>query len=324
MAFGINKKLQIGNETEYGTLVPMTENLNYLNESIKLEVEKGSEESLIAGKAISGVDVLAYKVSGSVELNLKPENAGRVLARALGKEPTNPALKADTTGVYEHTLVGVKAGEVLPSFDITVDRGIAIKAYTGLVVESISFKVGAKETVKLTLNVKGKAEVPGTLNNALEIPELSAFRFVGGKVTVDGTNYGKVTSLTWDYNNGLDDGFYTISSGMYAEKPEHSLKTSEISFEAEYDNSSEALRENKYIAGNYASIEFEFESKALIEIGEPYKIKVTMPKVSISEASVNVGGKDRIMISVKGVATENGGVEPTTVVVTDDVATKYF
>jgi hypothetical protein len=303
----------------------MLQNLNFLSESINLEVEKKAEDTLLANKAVGGFDVVGYKVNGSFELNLKPENAGFILAAALGKEPSNP-VENTTDDYYTHTLVGLPAQEDAPSFSIIADRGTAVKQFIGIVFDSFSLKGQSKETLKMTVNVKGKAEQSGTVNNALAIPSLPAFRFSGGTLAIDGTNMGKVTSITIDYSNGFDDGFYTISSGLYPEKPGHGLKECKVSIEAEYDSSAEALRENYLKTGNYASVTVVFYSPAIIAGSNniPYEISFTIPNLAITKADANVAGKDRIMIKLEGQAVELSGVEPVTVSVKDAVATKYF
>jgi hypothetical protein len=322
MAFGINKVCQIGRETVYGTIVPATQNLNYLSESVTLNVDKAVEDTLLASKAVNGFDITGYTVSGDINLILKPENAGMIFAWALGKEAT-VTLKPTTTGVYTHSLTGVLTTETLPSASITVDRGAAIKGYAGCQVDKLSISAKAKETLKATVSVKGQTEATDTIIS-LTNPSLASFRFIGGIVEFADSSYGQIDSIDWSYSNSLEDGFYTLTSGLYPERHEHGVKNCEVSINALYDATTEGIRENNYKAGAYLKVELTFESPAVIEGTEKHVIYITMLKVQITEASVNIGGKERIMMSIKGSATENAGSEPVTVVVYNTVSTKYF
>ena len=323
MSMGINKKLQAGQESTYGTKAStLTDSMSYLSESFKFDVEKKAEDSLMVSKTVNGYQVFKYSTSGDFNGILKPDNVGFLLKQAL-KEPSNPTLKAATTGVYKHSFVGLDIQDVQSSATYTIDRGATVKAYTGCLLDSLKLDSSAGDFVKYTASFKGKDEVAGTINSGLTNPSKDAFVFTSATISVGGASLTKVSDFSFSYSNALDEGTQTNGTGMYASMPLHGEKAISIDLTAEYDSATETIREDNFKAGAYAEVILTFTSPDTIETDEPYTVTITMPKVSINTADANVSGKDRIVIKLSGVATENGGVEPLTVDYYSEKTAKY-
>lgn len=320
---GIGSKLQVAKEATWGTLpASMTENISYLSETLSLNVERKEEETLLSNKATAGMDIMAKKVSGDISLLLKPENAGTVFALALGKEAA-PALEDGTTGVYKHVFTALGPQDEQPSFSVTIDRKAAVHAYTGLVVDSLKIEAQAGDYVKGTLSVKGRDEVAGSINAALAVPTLKAFRFANGSVTFDGVEYGSVTGANFSFSNSTDDGDQTLSSGYNYTKPLHSMKSAEVEFDVFYDADTNTIREEKYKQEALLGIVLTLESPAEIETGEKYRFEIVIANAVVSECQPNIGGKDKIKLKIKAIATEVSGAEPVVINYYSNKATAY-
>jgi len=320
---GAGSQLQIGKESTWGTAVTPTRLLNFLSEDLKLNINRIEEESLLVQKTARSMDVMGYTVDGSVSVILKPENMKEILFLTMGVE-ANPALKAATTGVYEHAFTLADHNATLPSFTAIIDRKAATPAYTGLKVASLSIEAKAQDYLRSTISVKGKAESAGSLAVGLTSPSLKSFRFVNGTMTIDAVEFAEVTSVDLSIDNALDDGEQTLGSGYYTSEMEHNERVVTINFEAFYNTASNTVREDKYkIDGASAAVVLTFETPDEIEAGEKYTLEITLPKVVITEANPGVSGKDKLKITFAGQALQ-GASEPITIVYYDDENTKAF
>ena len=317
---GIGSKFQIGDETTYGTLPEMDMTLNYLNESLKLEVKKEDEETLLAGKTINGVNINGYDVSGDFTVNLKPENLS--FFKYFLKEEAAPTMVS--TGYYKHTLTFYNPTDEQPSFSATIDRKAKVVAYTGLLASSVSIQGDARSPISVKVSVKGQGkEVDGTISETLEDPALESFNAIGGSVSIKGSVINDITSASIEIDESLDDGAPTYGSGLYNNKHQHGRKIAKPTFDCYYNSATSPIREADYKGNTYIANYIEWVSRSEVSAGNPYKIRFTMPKVSINEASPTVSGKDVIKLTISGNATSNASTEPLTVEIWDNVATKY-
>jgi len=319
--YGVGKKLQIGPEASFGTLATMEDQLNYLSESLKLVVSKEAEESLLAEKTVNALNVKGYSVEGDVKVNAKPENLRSIFKYAFYEAAAPTEV---TTGVYKHTLVLLPQGQAQKSASIIVDRGAAVKAYLGLILTALKFEGQAKEQIGVTLSFKGKGvEQDGSLLGTLDDPSLSTFNALNGTISFAGVTITDVTNASLEIDEGADEGEATYGSGLYNNQALHGLKVVKLSVDAYYNAQSETIRESFFKQDAYVAVVLAWQSAAEIETGYPFKIQFTMPKVAVSPMDPAVSGKDVIKLTIEGQATGNGGSEPLTVEVWDDIATVY-
>lgn len=321
---GKGTTLQIGQEATWGVKASPSVALNYLSESFAFNPERKEEESLLGGKTSRAQDIMKLSVdSSSFDLIAKPENIGLVVGLALGNES---AVETVDTGVYKHTFTPIAAGKnsSLPSFTAIIDRVIAAKAYTGLKVESISFKCDAGDYMRITVTCSGRNEEEGTISEVLEVPSLKAFRFAGGTCSFDGSDFGEITSVTVDYNNNLDDGAQTLGSGYFGTEKQPQQRDITVTLESFYNEETETIREEKYKKESTIAVVLNFESPSEIVEGTNYGIKFDMPLVCINSCQPNVSGAGKINLSIGGKALESKTEEALTVELTDSKETKYL
>lgn len=319
---GQGTALQIGKETAWGTAVPATEALNFLNESLKLTVERKEEDTLVGGKTSSSMDIMKRTVSGDFGIIMKPKNVGLLIGLALGEED---AVTEDPVGVQKHVFRPIAAGvySTLPSFTATVDRHVAAKKYTGLKIDSFKLEAKAGDYLRATFSVKGKDEESGTKDGLLSVPAMKAFRFAGGSCTFDSSAVGGVKSISIDYQNTLDEGEQTLSSGLNGTENQPQERKITVTIEADYDAGTEAIRENDYKKDATVNVQLRFESPETIITGTKHALEISMPKVAITECSPNVGGKEKLNLSITGTALESALIDAIEIALFDDVATAY-
>jgi hypothetical protein len=318
---GAGAGAQVGKETVYGTPVAYTKQLNILNESVKLSVERKEEETLLASKAAGGQDIVSRRVAGDVSVILKPEEAGLLLAWALGLEAANPTL--EIAGSYIHTLTAQTALGALPSMTMVIDRKAAVKQYAGCKVNSFKLDAKSGDYLRATVSIKGLDEATGTVNGALIPASKKAFKFVGGTLTVDAVSFANIVGVNLSIDNKLIDVESTLTTGLLAPEPTQGTREITISIDALYDAPADTLRESKYKAGALASIVFMFESPDEIVATKKYRIGFSLPNVDINQCDVNVSGREVIHMQIQGKALQIGSTEPITVTVYDGLNSKF-
>ena len=319
---GVNRKLQIGVETTYGSLAAMDTVLNYTSESLKVTADKKEEETLLVSKFAKAFSLNGLSVAGDTELILKPENLN-TLKYGFYEAAAPVAVVADS--VFKHTLVAIPQGTDQSSASILVDRGASVIGYTGLILSSLKLEGKAGEPIKATFSWKGQKELDAqALETTLVNPSLSSFMTFGGSLAVNGIDInGLVQSATVEIDLGLDDPGKTQGSGLYSLEPLHGEKTGSFDISVYWDDDIDTIRTALAKADAYGSVVLAWQSSALIATGYPYKLQITCPKVSVSDCSPSISSKDRMTAKISGKVTEYGDCEPITIETWDARSTKY-
>lgn len=319
---GQGATLQIGQESTWGTAAEPDTLVNFLNESLNLNIERTEEDTLVGGVTSKNMDIMRKSVSGDFALIAKPGNVGKIIGLSLGVE----AEPETAGGVTTHTFTPIHAGlnNSLPSFTTVINRHVATKAYTGCKVNSLAIAVSAGDYMRLTVSTVGKNEETGTSAEGLTIPELKAFRFAGGTCTFDGVEFGEVTGVTVNYGNNLDEGVQTLGSGYFNTEAEPQSRDITVSIESFYNANTETVREQKYKTENNCAVVLRFESPDVIEGDTHYSVEITLPKVVINECNPNIAGKERINLTIGGKALQPESGEAITIKLVDATATKYI
>lgn len=321
---GRDSKLQIGLESTWGTAIAPTAEVPFTSESLSYLPNYIEEDALVGAKTSGRMDVSGIKVEGDVSFIVKPSDAlGLILGATLGEEAT--ATQVDTSTVYDHVFTPIASGSAnsLPHLTVVVDRKVAVKGYTSCKVDSLSLEASVNDYLRGTISLRGYDEESDSLET-LTGPTTKAFQFKDGSITVDGSDYADITSISLNYSNNLENDLYTLGSGDYMSEIEPQAREITAQFETLYSSATESTRENKFKAGSTAAIVLTFESSENIEAGYPYQLVVNMPLAYITEANPQVGGPDRITQSLSVRATEDASNEAITITLRDDSDTEYL
>lgn len=230
------------------------------------------------------------------------------------------------SAAYDHVFTPIAGGgsNSLPSLSVTIDRQVDVHGYSGLKVNTLSLDATAKDYLRSTISLTGKTEENNKALEDLAYESRAPFIFRGGQVTIDTYTYeAEITSVAINYSNNLEDGQWTMGSGLYMIEPEVQKRMITITLESLYNPTIDAIRSSKFKGGVTASVVLYFVSSESVETDINYQLKIEMPYVQITSASPNVSGPDRITISLDGTALE-GASEACTVTLTDNQAAAYL
>lgn len=318
---GSGAQLQIGKETTWGTAVAGAKIINFTSESIKVNADKKTEDTLIASTAPSGKDLMKLEVSGDFSGILRPEFAGYLLRLAFGGSDTKTD-NSPVTGAYTHSIPLVGASGTLPSFTAIIDRKVAVKKYSGCKIDSFSLEGAAADYVKFTVSVKGKDEATGTLAS-LSALALQSFKTVGASLTIGGTTYD-AKSVKFNLKNNLQDVGQTYGSGVYVLEPIHGQREATVDVELNYDSNTETLFDTNYTTDTkVGSIVWTLKSPSVVTGSTQYTVTITMNNVVITSVERNVNGAGVLVAKVSGQALSIGSTEPVVATVIDATSTVY-
>lgn len=329
---GQDSKVQIIKEASWGSYEAMTANamvVDLNSESLTWVPELVEEDVLVGAKTSRRMDIMSVSGSGDLAMIMKPSesNAGAgslLIACALGFEDD----VADASGAYEHTFTPISGGtgSSLPSISVAIDRKAAVHAYSGCEVGQMVLEAAAKDYLRGTFTFVAKTEVVGqSLHGTPTYNQRIPFMFKQGTLEIaDVETYSDaVTSFTFTYNNNLEDPQLTMGSGIYMIKPEVQKRDITISMDTLFDTDLNTLRETYFKTGDTFKVKLTFESSEEAVSGVKYTLEITLPKVVITAANPNVGGPDRITMTIEGRALE-GTEEACTITLIDNRASKYI
>jgi len=318
---GSGAQLQIGKETTWGTAVAGAKIINFTSESIKVNADKKTEDTLIASTAPAGKDLMKLDVSGDFSGILRPEFAGYLLKLAFGGTDTKTA-DSPVTGAVQHSIPLVGASGTLPSFTAIIDRKVAVKKYSGCKIDSFSLEGAAADYVKFTVSVKGKDEATGTLAS-LSALALQSFKTVNATLTLGGTTYD-AKSVKFSLKNNLQDVGQTYGSGLYNLEPIHGQREATVDIDLNYETSTDTLFDTNYVTDTkITSIVWTLKSPSMVTGSTNYKVTITMKNVAITSVERNVNGAGVLTAKVSGQALSIGSDEPVTASIIDATSSAY-
>jgi hypothetical protein len=315
---GINTALQIGKEADWGTKIAATQSLNFLGETFTTEPELLEEDTVIGNISAGAQDLVAINTKGGFDTILKPEDAVALFALALGLQAT-PTLVPTKTLAYKHVITPVDASTDIPSFTAVVDRKLQCKAYIGCQISNLEVSAKSKDYVRCKATTVCRAEEVGVRDVLLLSPTKKAFIFASGSVLIDNVAFADITSMALTINPNITEGEQTLGSGLNKSQGGHGAREFTMSLETKYNSQSNTLIETKYKLGATVAVKLNFASPALIEVGVPHSIEVSLPNVMLTGGLPNISGKDDIKVTLAGKALEIGGVCPCTVTIISDI-----
>ena len=93
------------------------------------------------------------------------------------------------------------------------------------------------------------------------------------------------------------------------------------SLEAIYDSVSNGVRDSYWLTDSDVAVSIKFVSREEVEEGYPYSLTFTLPLCQVTEATVNISGKDRVKLPLKLKLVDDTGFKVSLV---NGLATKYI
>jgi hypothetical protein len=305
MISGNTVRCQVGKEGAgtYGTAATMQRQIKIVSEDFKYTPSK-KQEGVLTGNLGAGVfQSMGIRTEDSLSLLARPDDLGIFLMALFGRETLSTA--ADVT-THVFTPLGNALTDYLPSLTFKFDKRVGVFVYPGCKINSISFSAAQEDFLNVDLELFGKDEIKE--DTALEtiVPStLKAFTFSGGKVFLAGTEVADITSISFSYNNNLENAIQTTSTGLYYKEPQPNTREINLDIEMLYGTEAETWRQDWFKTDDMLSIKLEFRSRELISEGNPYRLTIEVPAAQCTECSMAVSDANGIRQSATLVGVDN-------------------
>lgn len=303
LATGAKSALKLGIETSWATpaelkyLLPFTsESLNYRIENIRSEAILNRRSSLAIAPGQEGVE-------GSFDAELYPNTTGVLFYLALGKATLEDPDSTPDSGDEYTKIVPIGVTEDLPSATVRVNHGgVKEYDYTGLRVRSLNFEGAVGAIPKVTLDLVGKSEgeelaTEGTLTT----PDNEPFYFKELTLSKDGTVYNVATYSDIRFtinNNPSEDDYVLDGTGQRIDIAPGDLQIT---------GSATLLFNTETIADEYAKFKSWTSFSLWIKLTKnSTDFIIYLPKLQITEAPHDIGGKEKITIGLSFEALDDG------------------
>lgn len=311
----IVSQLGVRRETVYGTAVVVDRFFEFNSENISLEVGRSVSEGFRTNQRVSRADrVVPYikGASGSIELDVLSKGFGFWLEHMLGTVAT----AGPVTGAYTHTgTLGDLEGK---SFTMQVDHRLGASGTTSQPFTWEGGKVGKwtlscdKEgLLTFSADLMFEDERTATALATASYPTAAEpLSWAGASLTIGGSSV-PVTKWSVSCDNKLKgDRHYLANSTRRSEPVEEGLREITVDLECDWLNLTQYQRfASETAAGAHAAVVATARSATLIGGALFPQVTVTLDSVRFDKVEATVGGRDMMMQTISGVATD-GGTNP--------------
>lgn len=298
---GLDGQIGIAEETTYGTYVAPTDFFEFNSASVTPNVETIVPTSLGRGvyRRASRRESFITGGASSVNLDLVNKGLGLWFKHMIGNVATTQPDPTNQPNHYVHTFTPL---EGLKGRYLTVQVGVpptdgSIEPFTGLGARVTSWEISAAvdeaATLSTTMDLK-TVDVSQTLETPSYPSGLRTFTFLSGSLTLDGSAFGVLSSLTISGDNPANTNRRGFGNTKF-EPLANDFWSITGSFESEFENRDAY---DAWVAGTeQANLIATFEiSGSEIDSGQsnPYQIIVTIPSIFYTGDAPTVDGPDVI------------------------------
>lgn len=299
----------------YGDPVTVSRFLEFIDESLALDVQRIESAGLRAGNRVLRGDRWAPNrkgAGGDVNFEVATNGFGLLFKHMLGNSvistPTNGVLTRDHTytlaDLAQKSLTfQVGTPEVTGTGDAFTYKGCKIASW------ELSNDIDGFLLLKLTLDAMDEDTTIALA--AASFPVATLFNFTQGQVTVGGANFD-VHNFSLAGDNGLKTDRYFLRNSSLKKEPLHNALTALTgAFEAEFTDLSAY---NRYVTGTPAAVTLTFTGPQIEAVTPTYfsTLQITLPQVRFDGATPDVGGPDMINQPLPFKVTNDGTNQPIT------------
>ena len=302
---GISSQLGLVAESTYGTGVVVTRFLEFLSESMKLDVARVESKGLRSGQRMQRFDHWAAgkrAASGNIEMEVANRGFGLLLTTmGLGALTTT----ASGTGWKHRGTIGDLFGDMMTIQVGRPDVSGTVQPFTYLGCKVAEWELVQEidEILKLNLTVDARDETTATALASATAPTLSELYHWGGFALTVGGGAFEPTSFKLGCNNGLKTDRHHLRGATLKKEPIEE-KMREVTFEM--DGEFESLTAyNRYVNGTDTAIIATWTAVATYDTALPFKIVVTMEGTRWDGETPTVDGAGVLMQPMKGVVLDD-------------------
>lgn len=299
---GIGAQIGIAAESTYGTFVAPTKFIEFTKEGLKLKKVTAQSSGIASGRLVdlSSRRVVTQKeAQGSIDFEVTTKSMGLPLQALMGTTVTPVQQGATAAYLQTHTLTDT-AGKSL-----SIQRGIPLTTGTvqdysvvGCKVTSAEFSCEVGGMLMATYEFDGKNVDETQTLASPSYPAMAPFHF--GQMAVKLGTFGAEASLDGIRKVSLKierpmavDRFYAGASGLKAEPITNEKVKISGTLEADFLATTLA---DLFVSDASRSLVWEFTGD-LIETGQNYLFRATLPAIHIDDEPPSVDGPEVIRTS---------------------------
>lgn len=302
---GIGAQLGFKAESTYGTGVTVDRFVEFVSESLKLDISRNESKGLRSGQRLQRFDHWAAgkrSASGDIEFEVANKGFGLLLTTmGLGAVTTT----ADGAGYKHRGTIGDLYGDMMtiqvgrPDVSGTVQPF----SYLGCKIAEWELSQDIDEFLKLTTKIDARDETTVTALATATAPSVTElFHWGGFSMTVAGASF-EPTSFKVSCNNGLKTDRHHLRGATLKKEPIEE-KMREITFEM--DGEFESLTAyNRYVNGTDTAIVATWVCTSTYDTAKPFKIVLTMEGTRWDGETPVVGDAGVLAQPMKGVVLDD-------------------
>lgn len=257
---GLVAQLGFVKESVYGTYVAPTRFIDFVTESLKLDIARVESKAIRSGQRVQRSDDWrpgAKTVSGDIEFELWNKSFGLLFELMIGGSATTVTA---TGGVSTHTYTPGDLGSATFQVGVpNVTGGVVALSYTGMMCDAWELASSINDPVKVKVSLKGQAEDQGQgLASASYATGVELLTFVGGGITIAGTTV-PVSKISLKGKNGLNAGRFFLGSQNMSQPLEADMREYTGDLEAEF---TDLTAYNRFVSGTEAALVLTFAGVA--------------------------------------------------------------
>jgi hypothetical protein len=316
----MDHQMGVGDEVTYGTAVTVSRFFEYESENIAETYGRTEGDPLRVGSGFIRSDRFTpYPggAAGTIQMSVLTKGFGYWLKHMMGAvATTGPA----ETVVYTHT--GTESSLVGDSFTCQVNRPFHPSGtnqaftYSGGKIAKWTLSNSVDGNLLLDLDVDfQKYDTAVALATASYPTDMEPFSWVGGFVTIGGSNYD-VTEFSLEVDNGYDVDRRQIRANALKKEPTSSRRSGSFSLSADFDsltNRNRAASDTR--AGALAAVTGVWRGPTLLGTTIYPEFSVSVAAARFDEWSGATEGTDAISQELSGVVRYDGTTSPVVVTV---------
>lgn len=308
---GLAAQLGFGIESVWGTGVTATRFYEFLDESVKLDLQKIQGKGLRGGIRTVRSDkrILNKKgAAGDINLEVTGKNFG-ILFKHMGLTTVAAPVAAGTGWKHTFTL-GDLAGLGLTMQIGRPDTSGVVRPFTYPGTKITDWELGCDVDGILNLKLSTDSQDETTASPALATASYPAaneiLTFVGASVTLAGSPFD-VSKFSVKATNGLKTDRYYLRGDVKKKEPIVNA-WSDLGGELTADFDS-LTQYNLFTAGTLGTLVGKFEG-SVFNAGNKYTVQVTLGNIQFDGETPNVSGPDLLGITLPFTALDDGTLPP--------------
>lgn len=296
MASGFLGFIGIGKETTWGTPVAVTDYVEAMSESLKLDIDRFPIKNITNRYEEPSDQAGVKRITGDISLAGNPSQIGHFLKGAL---QTKSVSIIASGSLWTNTFMSLKSGDEfsadtpLQPYTVEVFRDVTSSAqYAGCVVDTLAINLQPNQDVRFTAAFIGKdqASIAATTATFPNSP-VAPFRFDTASLQIGGAATAKLEALTVEIANNLNGIPRLNASDTIAAIRMSDFQMVNISGTVEFTSLDE-----------YDDFVAQTEQALVVSVtkASSFAMTIDIPKMVYTAFPTGISGRERLSIDFTG------------------------